>query len=75
MPRSPLLSMPITRLANGTYTFQNQLHSCNFVTYTLLDIMDKGTVSNIWDDSFMQWCIIPSDREGSYMYVILQISP
>ena len=38
---------------------------------------DKATVSSIWDFSLtpMQWRIDPSDRERSYMYVILQTSP
>jgi hypothetical protein len=65
-------------LPNGTYTLQNQLYSSNYATYTPLDIVsDKATVSSIWDFSLtpMQWRIDPSDRERSYMYVILQTSP
>jgi hypothetical protein len=38
---------------------------------------DRGTVSSIWDFTVtpMQWRIDRSDREGSYVYVVLKISP
>jgi hypothetical protein len=55
---------------------QNQLYHSNYATY--LDIAsDKATVSSMWDFTLtpMQWRIDPSDLEGSYTYVVLQISP
>jgi hypothetical protein len=57
---------------------QNRLYDSNYASYTYLDITsDKATVSSIWDSRLtpMQWRIDPSDLEGSYMYVVLRISP
>jgi hypothetical protein len=61
----------LTAEFDETCTFQNQYHSRNYATYTLVDIADKGTVSSIRDDTLTptQWRIDLSDREGSYMYV------
>ena len=73
-----LFQWDIKRLANGTYILQNQLYNNNYATYTPLDVRsDKATVSSIWDFTLtpMQWRIDPSDREGSYVYVVLRISP
>jgi hypothetical protein len=57
---------------------QNQLHNSNYASYTYLDITsDKATVSSIWNSglTLMQWRIDPSDRKGSYMYVVMRVSP
>ena len=57
---------------------QNQLYNSNYASYTYHDIAsDKATVSSIWDFTLMpkQWHIDPSDREGSYVYVVLRIFP
>jgi hypothetical protein len=72
-----ILQWCINRLANGTYTLQNQLYNSNYASYTYHDIAsDKATVSSIWDFTLTpkQWNIDPSDREGSYVYVVSQIS-
>ena len=63
----------IERLANGTYTLQNQLYFENYASHTLLDdTSDKATVSSTWSSKPKQWRISPSDREGSYVYASLQ---
>jgi hypothetical protein len=65
-------------MESGTYTLQNHLYNSNYASHTYHDIVsDKATVSSIWDSTSTpkQWRIDPSDREGSYVYVVLQISP
>jgi hypothetical protein len=57
---------------------QNQLYDNNYACYNYHDIAsDKATVSSIWDSTLTpkRWHIDHSDREGSYVYVVLQISP
>jgi hypothetical protein len=57
---------------------QNQLYNSNYASYTYHDIAsDKATVSSIWNSTLTpkQWHIDPSDREGIYVYVVLQIFP
>jgi hypothetical protein len=66
----------IERLASGTYIIQNQLYGKNYASYTPFDVAsDKATVSSVWTLKPMQWRIDPSDREGSYLYVLLQALP
>jgi hypothetical protein len=57
---------------------QNQLYNSNYASHTYLDLVsDKATVSSIWDFKLTpkQWRIDRSDRKGSYVYVVLRISP